>query len=111
MKLHLKAISAIVGAFTLICLATSCTKDLEKIEDLCVYLSGDPCKLMKEISGRRINIETAVAINRKLKFADSWKGNFTYPTLWLKIKKLDRFVKFNEQVIFEKIDEIYNAPR
>ena len=86
-------------------------EDLEKIEDLFAYLSGDPCKLMKEISGRRINIETAVAINRKLKFADGWKGNFTYPDLWLKIKKLDRFVKFNEQVIFEKIDEIYIAPR
>ena len=33
MKLHTKAISAIVGVFTLIYLATSCTKDLEKIEE------------------------------------------------------------------------------
>ena len=86
-------------------------EDLEQIDDLRSYLSGEPCKLMKELSGRRINIETAVAINRKLQFADSWKGNFTYPDLWLKIKKLDRFVKFNEQVIFEKIDEIYSTSR
>lgn len=86
-------------------------EDLEQIDDLRAYLSGDPCKLMKEISGQRINIETAVAINRKLQFADDWKGNYTYPDLWLKIKKLDRFVKFNEQIIFEKIDEIYSTSR
>jgi hypothetical protein len=87
-------------------------EDLEKIGDLNKSLSGSPCPLIKEVSAGRINIETAVAINRKLHFTGSWKQhNFAYPDLWLKIEKLDRFVKFNEETIFEKIDEIYSTTR
>lgn len=67
-------------------------------------LENDPCKLQSLCAGGHVAIETAVALNRKYKFADSWKNNFAYKNLGLKIVKLDKFVKYRE----EKVNEILN---
>lgn len=77
--------------------------ELDSIDEIEPLLEGAPCKLMKMISGNHISIETAVALNRKLNFIDSWKSNFTHPTLYIRIKKLDRFISFNEEKVFRVV--------
>jgi hypothetical protein len=83
---------------------------LEDIEglDLPNVLQGIPCDLQKAVSGKRVNIETAVALNKKYRFAPKWKNNFVYKRLGLKIEKLEPFIKFNEVKVFEAISEKEN---
>lgn len=80
--------------------------DLDTVDDITSALVGTPCKLMKMISGGHINIETAVAINRKMNFVEGWKHNFTHPSLYIRIKKLDRFISFNEEKVYTRISEM-----
>jgi hypothetical protein len=81
--------------------------DLETIE-LPDCLKGSPCSLQKLVSGNKISIETAVALNKKYGFSAVWKNNFVYKRLGLKIEKLEPFVKFNEVKVFEAISEKEN---
>ena len=78
---------------------------LDDIETLHVpqCLEGNPCELQSLISGNKIQIETAVALNRVFKFSQDWKNNFVYSRLGVKIEKLDRFVKYNECKVNEFI--------
>ncbi len=83
--------------------------DIEKLIDnygsVEATLENDPCKLQSLVSGAHINVETAVALNRRFKFTDTWKNNFAYKGLAVKIMKLDKFVKYRE----EKVNEILNC--
>jgi hypothetical protein len=85
--------------------------DLESIPSIEDYLSGDPCILQNKVSGGHINIETAVAINRVYKFSNSWKDNFVYSYLGLKIEKLDRFVSYNEEKILKAMTQSDDSKR
>jgi len=77
--------------------------DLDLIGDVKLSLGGSPCKLQQLISGNQIKIETAVALNKFFHFTKEWKNDFTYKHLGVKIEKLNRFIKFNENKVYEAI--------
>ena len=77
--------------------------DIEQIGSVSCALSGDPCRLQQLVAGKHVNIETAVALNRALSFSSSWKDNFAYKGIAVKIEKLNAFVKFNEPKVNEAI--------
>lgn len=69
-------------------------------------IKGYTCRLQSLISGKSINIETGVALNNHYKFVDEWiKSNFVYAELGSKIKKLTKFVKYNEDKVKQFILE------
>jgi len=77
--------------------------DLSKL-DLSIDLvesDGKPPRLLIGVVTGNILPQTAVAINRKHQFIDSWieKDYFGLQRYSVIIKKLDRFVKYNEDVI------------
>lgn len=70
-------------------------------------LDGNPPKLLVNILNKKVHPQTAVAINRVIPFVDSWleKSLFGAGKFPLIIKKMDRFVKYNEDVVNSKIKE------
>lgn len=80
------------------------TDDLDRI-DVNNDIKGNPPKLLSMILARKITPETAVAINRVHPFVDEWLekqyfGAGNWPVI---IKKMDRFVKYNEERIKDLI--------
>lgn len=77
--------------------------DLDEIDSS--WFIGSPCKLQQMLQGKKINIETGVALNRVLNFADDWiKNDLIYGKLGSKIKKLDKFIKYNEDKVKQVIE-------
>lgn len=70
-------------------------------------LEGNPPRLLQGLLGGKILPETAVAINRYKPFIDDWnaKDYFGIGNWGIIIKKLDKFVKFNESTVKDKIME------
>jgi hypothetical protein len=79
--------------------------DLDKVTDLDRLLTGLPPPILNKVIAGKINIETAVAINQVRPFTSDvlfGKENLIFGKVALKIKKLDRFVKYNtEKINFE----------
>lgn len=82
-------------------------RDIEDTKSIRDLLSGNPPQLIHLIVAGKIHIETAVALNRKMGFASSWINEkyFVFQEYPLRIMKLDKFVKYNEVVIGQLIDE------
>lgn len=79
--------------------------DLETL-NLPMDVQGSSCRLQSLISGKSINIETGVALNKRYGFADDWiKSNFVYGELGSKIKKLTGFVSYNEDKVNKFISD------
>jgi hypothetical protein len=67
---------------------------------------GKSCRLQSLLQGKVLNIETGVALNNRYNFADDWLNfNFVYSGLGSKIKKLTKFVKYNEDKVNKFISE------
>lgn len=76
--------------------------DLDPIDNLSPLLENVPPKIIEKVIAGKLNIETAVAINRYHPYITDElldKDYLIFSREALKIKKLDRFVKYN-------IDEI-----
>lgn len=83
-------------------------EDLSTI-DVPDIISGKPPKILKSTIGGKIHLETAVAINRHFSFiTDEFlkKDYLLFADEALKIKKLDRFVKYDTDAIGKILDSI-----
>lgn len=70
--------------------------------DIDSLVLGDPPKILRYTISKRIHLETAVAINKYRPFISDKlfkKDYLIFADEAIKIKKLDRFVKYNEDVI------------
>lgn len=83
------------------------TKELEE-HDIEALLNGTPPLILSRVVAGKLGIEAAVAINRATKFTDR-EGILTDHLLLskiaLKIKKLDKFVSYDDAKIFELIPQ------
>lgn len=75
--------------------------DLDEIEDLSSLINDTPPKILRMLIADRIHVETAVAINRYKNFVDPLleQDYLIFSREGLRIKKLDRFVKYNTDEI------------
>lgn len=85
---------------------TKMISDELELVDLTKDIDGNPPKLLTDILVGRVHPQTAVAINRVRPFVDVWLdkaylGAGKFPLI---IKKMDRFVKYNEEAITLKMD-------
>ena len=69
--------------------------------------SGEFPMAIKMMNRKELNIESIAVLDRFLHFTsqDSWTKNLIHPKLHVKIKKLQRFIKVNEQLIMEELNE------
>jgi len=84
--------------------------DLDSIDDLTPLITGTPPKIIEWVIAGKLHVETAVAVNRfKPYLSDELftQDYLIFSREALKIKKLDRFVKYNTDeinlVLTEKI--------
>ena len=83
--------------------------DISSMPTIMSRIQGDPPVIVKDVISGKIHIETAVAINRVNPFIkEAWfdKKYLIIGEMCLKIKKLDRFVKFNEQSVSEHLKDV-----
>jgi hypothetical protein len=66
-------------------------------KDINQFIMGNSPPILSEVAGGRCHIESAVALNR----LKPWVGTdyFVFNDLALKIKKLERFVQFNQRKV------------
>lgn len=84
--------------------------DIDVLESLNTPLkeivNGSPSPLIKQVASKKINIETATAINRKYHCVGLGENNFTHPTLGIIVNKLDGFIRFNEEKVYCRLSEL-----
>jgi hypothetical protein len=85
--------------------------DLVDIDLRTDLVADGPPKLLRSVVSGKCLPQTVVAINRKYNNIDDWlaKDYFGIQKYVIKLKKLDKFVKYNQQKIDSIIEEKENA--
>lgn len=70
--------------------------------DVAELLAGDPPNIFNHILGGRVHIETAVALHSILRWSET--DYFPFQNIGLKIRKLEKFIKFDLNRVTEELE-------